>query len=215
MNKEEFFKLNPHKQIEYVNSQLKLGFSRDVIAKTVGYDRCSFNRKTKRYNYDFDENLQQFIKATPSNDEVISMQKKIENKVYESEVIKGNNKVLLEENNVENKADTSNVTTSNNKVIPKKKNKKDVQEIIKQTLQEEYPELKEMVELFRNNSRIITANTKKFDLENEKLKGNVVSKSFKTYENVLNEFIEFCRMKKETQKDLLALALIEFMEKYR
>jgi hypothetical protein len=42
-----------------------------------------------------------------------------------------------------------------------------------------------------------------------------MSKSFKTYKAVVEEFIEFSKKRKETQKDLVALALIEFIQRYK
>lgn len=54
----------------------------------------------------------------------------------------------------------------------------------------------------------------KIDLEQYELKGEVDSRSFKTYKHVLDKFKEFCKKRNETQKDLLAVALLEFMNKY-
>jgi len=40
-------------------------------------------------------------------------------------------------------------------------------------------------------------------------------RSFKTYARVLDKFAVFCKSKKEMQKDLIALALVEFMNTYK
>lgn len=49
---------------------------------------------------------------------------------------------------------------------------------------------------------------------NERLKGEVVTKSFKLYKEVHDEFVKFVSKRKETQKDLLSLAMLEFIKKY-
>jgi hypothetical protein len=50
--------------------------------------------------------------------------------------------------------------------------------------------------------------------KNDRLKGVVVTKSFKLYKDVHDEFMKFASKRKETQKDLLSLAILEFIEKY-
>ncbi|NEZ73674.1 hypothetical protein EXM36_18740 [Clostridium botulinum] len=54
----------------------------------------------------------------------------------------------------------------------------------------------------------------KIDLENYDLQGEIGSRSFKTYKYVLDEFKEFCKKRNESQKDLIAIALLEFIQKY-
>ena len=54
----------------------------------------------------------------------------------------------------------------------------------------------------------------KIDLENYDLKGEIGSRSFKTYKYVLDDFKKFCKDRNESQKDLIAMALLEFMKKY-
>lgn len=58
------------------------------------------------------------------------------------------------------------------------------------------------------------ASTVELNINHPKLSGEILTRSFRTYGSVLDEFAEFCKGKKEQQKDLMALALIEFMERY-
>lgn len=46
-----------------------------------------------------------------------------------------------------------------------------------------------------------------------KLSGFIATRSFRSYANIFDEFSDFCKERKEPQKDLMALALIEFMER--
>lgn len=54
----------------------------------------------------------------------------------------------------------------------------------------------------------------KIDLENYDLQGEIGSRSFKTYKYVLDKFKDFCKKRNESQKDLIAIALLEFIQKY-
>ncbi|HEY8804673.1 MAG TPA: hypothetical protein VIM42_06115 [Clostridium sp.] len=53
------------------------------------------------------------------------------------------------------------------------------------------------------------------NINNTNLKGALMVRSFKTYIKVLDKFALFCKDKKEMQKDLIALALVEFMDRYK
>ena len=53
------------------------------------------------------------------------------------------------------------------------------------------------------------------NVNHDDLQGDLMVRSFKTYERVLNKFAVFCKDKKEMQKDLIALALVEFMDTYK
>lgn len=109
----------------------------------------------------------------------------------------------------------------NTKVIPKESNtsiaiKKELIEVVKNTIDMEYPELQKIIEWFKKEQgKNQVIELPEADMNHPKLKGEIISKSFKTYKAVLDEFVEFSKNRKETQKDLVALALIEFMEKYK
>lgn len=53
------------------------------------------------------------------------------------------------------------------------------------------------------------------DVNHVELQGELMVRSFKTYARVLDKFAVFCKGKKEMQKDLIALALVEFMDTYK
>ncbi len=94
--------------------------------------------------------------------------------------------------------------------------KTEVIEAVKTTIKMEYPEIEEMIQWYKmqkGNENII--DVPNIDLNNPMLKGEIISRSIKTYKAVIDEFVEFCKGQKETQKDLIALALVEFVNKYR
>lgn len=84
-------------------------------------------------------------------------------------------------------------------------------------LEEQLPEVLDIVKEYKLNinkntniSKAITIN-----LPKDKLTGEDMTRSFKTYKSVLDDFKLFCNGRNESQKDLLAMALIEFMDKYK
>lgn len=58
--------------------------------------------------------------------------------------------------------------------------------------------------------------TKEIILTNDEYKGDLKTRSFRTYEDVLNNFVTFCVSNgRYSQQDLIAQALIDFMKKYK
>ncbi|WP_279146095.1 MULTISPECIES: hypothetical protein [Clostridium] len=125
---------------------------------------------------------------------------------------------MLPEKNIEN----YNLNEGNTKALPKDEtivlNKK-MADAIKNVIKTNYPEIEEIKDIIswykehKEKENIIEV--PEININNPKLKGEVISKSFKTYGDVISEFVAFCKSRKETQKDLLALAMVEFIEKYK
>lgn len=88
-------------------------------------------------------------------------------------------------------------------------------ENIKNIIEKEYPEILDIINLYKKNKvNFIEKENKKIDIHRHELQGELFSKSFKTYKKVLDDFVEFCSKRVEKQRDLIAIALLEFMEKY-
>lgn len=100
------------------------------------------------------------------------------------------------------------------KVTPKESNDNSI-DIVK-LLEEQLPIVLEIVKEYEKNKiqdKAIGDNT--LIIDEDKLTGEDAVRSFKTYKKVLDGFSVYCKNRKEKQKDLLAMALIEFMEKYK
>lgn len=86
---------------------------------------------------------------------------------------------------------------------------------IKKVIKKEYPEILEIINLYKKNKiNFNQEKSKKINIHRQELHGELFSKSFKTYKKVLDDFVEFCSNRIEKQRDLVAIALLEFMEKY-
>ncbi|MEG1132549.1 MAG: hypothetical protein RSD77_09530 [Romboutsia sp.] len=69
----------------------------------------------------------------------------------------------------------------------------------------------ELTEEEINILKIITRNYKLTDRKSE-LEGEVITRSIRTYKNVLDVFASYCKKNNISQKDSIALALIDFMK---
>lgn len=60
--------------------------------------------------------------------------------------------------------------------------------------------------------KIIAKNYNKMNTD-YKLEGEIKARSFKTYKNVVDKFVAYCKENKLCQKDCIAIALLDFMNK--
>lgn len=60
--------------------------------------------------------------------------------------------------------------------------------------------------------KVIAKNYNKTNTE-YKLEGEIKARSFKTYKNVMDKFVVYCKENKLCQKDCIAIALLDFMNK--
>lgn len=76
-------------------------------------------------------------------------------------------------------------------------------------------ELKEMVGWYRNQTNTNIIEIPEININISKLSGEVITRSFKMYKEIAEDFSKYADSRKETQKDLISLALLEFMQKYK
>lgn len=61
--------------------------------------------------------------------------------------------------------------------------------------------------------KMIINNYRSLELEGVKLEGKITTRSFRSYEEVMDKFVKFCKDNKLSQKDAFAQALMDFMTK--
>ena len=107
---------------------------------------------------------------------------------------------------------------------PTQSNSKSIESIPKNTFQlpSEFKELlsltgelKEMVFWYRNQTNTNIIELPEININISKLSGEVITRSFKMYKEIAADFSKYADSRKETQKDLISLALLEFMQKYK
>ena len=110
-----------------------------------------------------------------------------------------------------NKRQYIKIKENNNNEIPSVKKTK--QEIIKsndktKSVPEEHFLTQEEIKILK----VIAKNYNKTNTE-YKLEGEIKARSFKTYKSVVDKFVGYCKENKLCQKDCIAIALLDFMNK--
>ena len=81
-------------------------------------------------------------------------------------------------------------------------------------LVEQQPELEELLNWWKNEKNII--DIPEITLNKKEFTGKIMAKTFKTYRNIIDKFLGFCDKHNEyTQRDLVAMALLEYIQKYK
>lgn len=75
-------------------------------------------------------------------------------------------------------------------------------------------ELKEMLNWYKKQSSTLAAGISQINLNNKNLQGEVITRSYKMYKSVADDFKKFTSSRKESVKDLVSLAILEFVDKY-
>ncbi|AUN05182.1 hypothetical protein [Clostridium botulinum] len=133
--------------------------------------------------------------------------------------LEGNSKVAL--NDLDNKGSEFIEIKEIEKVLPKSP------KVTTPLVLEEFQNMKSDIEMIKDQINLLfekytedeirkenIIEVPKIDLENYDLQGEIGSRSFKTYKYVLDKFKDFCKKRNESQKDLIAIALLEFIQKY-
>lgn len=110
-----------------------------------------------------------------------------------------------------NKRQYIKIKENNNNEIPSVKKTK--QEIIKSNDKtKSVPEEHFLTQEEINILKVIAKNYNKTNTE-YKLEGEIKARSFKTYKSVVDKFVGYCKENKLCQKDCIAIALLDFMNK--
>lgn len=177
----------------------------DKFIRQFGINRKDFSVTIKGTGIEYNKST--FLYDIPSSEDV---NKSTTNQVYKLDTKVNQKKSSEEVNSLEvlkNKEVNHINTESRPQSIPK-----EVNELLSLTA-----ELKEMLEWYRKqtNPNVIETEIYNINLNDPKLDGEVVTRSFKIYKDIAEEFKDFATTRKETIKDLVSIALLEFIEKYK
>lgn len=174
---------NIEQLVKYVNINLKKGESITKLERALGLGKDTLRKKLNRANYKFKKELKEFVL----------------------------------DNNIEVTQD--NITHSNTKITLNKKENV-LQDNTYKTQKKEReitPDNTEVAQGFSDEDinilKSIIKNYKGLEVERLKLQGNITTRSFRTYETVIDKFVKYCSSNKLSQKDAIAQAMINFMEK--
>lgn len=169
--------------VKYVNEKMKNGLSMAQIEKEIKVGKDTLRKKLNRNNFKYDKNLKKYIYVT--------------NETHSNTLKKDVNKKPLD--NLDNQNITQSVT---------EKEDRETKNNIKKSVPEGHLFDEEEIAILKN----IIKNYK-LSTTNMILDGEIVTRSVRTYKNVLDKFVKYCKDNKLSQKDSIAIALIEFMKK--
>ena len=169
----------------------QFGIQRKDFSETIKDTNINYNKST--FQYDFGE-----VNFSTT-------------KVNLKEVIKGNEKVNY-------------IKPVEKQKVYQESNSNEIQSLQKNTFQlpREFKELlsltgdlKEMVGWYKKQTNTNIIDIPELNINNSKLDGEVVTRSFKMYKSIAEEFTRFAENRKEKQKDLISIAILELINKYK
>lgn len=169
--------------VKYVNEKMKNGLSMAQIEKEMKVGKDTLRKKLNRNNFKYDKNLKKYVYVT--------------SETHSNTPKKESEKKLIENNN--NIDITRSIT---------KKETKENSNSIKNNVPEGHLFTEEEITILKNiikNYKLCTTDVV--------LDGEIVTRSVRTYKNVLDRFAQYCKDNKLSQKDSIAIALIDFMKR--
>lgn len=197
MTRKEFDALDIYKQIEYFNMKMSNGLSQSKICKSINLPSSTWRDRLKRAKYKLDQ----------------------DNKCYKSvtDVIKGNvntNNTIVTPTEIidlpelQESTMPSSVTESTLEIL---KFKNDLLELAQ--IKKDIFNTIDIVKKYEIEKEIIDIVDIKID--SNKMTGDVKTRSFKVYSDVLDSFLEFTKKHPDLkQQDILCQFILEGIQKY-
>ena len=192
MNKTEFNNLEVMEQIEYINSQLIKGNTLTNICKSIGIGRSTIRDRFKKVSYEYNKTTNQY-------ESIIEIVEAIEPALNA-----GKNEPIKEDITPVIQQSSNLVVGTDNEILASLINNYD----------DMNNKLNEMYNWYKLQSSNKVVQTEKFKVDD--FEGDIVVRSYKLYEPIQREFLEFCkRNNKYKVQDILSQALKEFLDKYK
>lgn len=194
MNKTEFNNLEVLEQIEYINKSLLEGNTLTNICKSIGIGRSTIRDRFKKVSYEYNKSINQYESIV---------------EIIEAETIApaGANKPIKEDIKPF-------VQESSNLVVGTElyKNNEILINMIN-NYDDNLSKLNELYDWYKLQSSNKVVQTEKFKVDD--FEGDIVVRSYKLYEPIQREFLEFCKKNNKYKvQDILSQALKEFLDKY-
>lgn len=191
MNKTEFNSLEVMEQIEYINKSLLEGNTLTNLCKSIGIGRSTISDRFKKVSYKYNKSINQYESIV----EIIE--------AIEPALPAGANEPIKEDITPVIQQSSNLVVGTDNEILTSLINNYDDMNI----------KLNEMYNWYKLQSSNKVVQTEKFKVDD--FEGEIVVRSYKLYEPIQREFLEFCkRNNKYKVQDILSQALKEFLEKY-
>ena len=191
MNKTEFNNLEVMEQIEYINNQLMEGNTLTNICKSIGIGRSTIRDRFKKVSYEYNKAINQYESIV---------------EIIEAETIApaGANKPIKEDIKPFVQESSNLVVGTDNEILTSLINNYD----------DMNNKLNEMYDWYKLQSSNKVVQTEKFKVDD--FEGDIVVRSYKLYEPIQREFLEFCKKNNKYKvQDILSQFIKDGLEKYK
>lgn len=190
MNKTEFNDLDVMEQIEYINKSLLEGNTLTNICKSIGIGRSTIRDRFKKVSYEYNKAINQYESIVEIVEAGTIAQAEA------NEPIKEDIKPVIQQS-------SNLVVGTDNEILTSLINNYD----------DMNNKLNEMYNWYKLQSSNKVVQTEKFKVDD--FEGDIVVRSYKLYEPIQREFLEFCKKNNKYKvQDILSQALKEFLDKY-
>ena len=198
MNKTEFNNLDIMDQIEYINKSILEGNTLTNICKSIGIGRSTIRDRFEKVSYKYNKSINQYESII----EIIEAETIAP--AGENEPIKEDIKPIIQES-------SNLVVGTDNEILTSLINKCN-------SIINNYDDMNNKVDEVYNWYKLQSSNkvvqTEKFKVDD--FEGEIVVRSYKLYEPIQREFLEFCkRNNKYKVQDILSQFIKEGLEKYK
>ena len=201
----EFKELEVSEQVQIVNDLIEHGYSVERIRKSLEIGKNYISNTFKANGYTKDKETKLFIKATQGQETTKNTTKATGGTNKANKDLQKQEEDLKEPNTLEDKV---------KHLEDEIKGIMDTLELVADSIIEFDKRINELANT--TNATNTTNTTTSSKLNVKKLKGNKVTRSFKLNEQVQKDFKAFCKANSEYEVgEILATAMLEYMEKYK
>ena len=192
MNKTEFNSLDVMEQIEYINKSLLNGNTLTNICKSIGIGRSTIRDRFEKVSYKYNKSINQYESIV----EIIE--------TIEPALPAGENEPIKEDINPVIQQSSNLVVRTDNEILTSLINNYDNMN----------NKLNEMYDWYKLQSSNKVVQTEKFKVDD--FEGDIVVRSYKLYEPIQREFLEFCKKNNKYKvQDILSQFIKDGLEKYK
>lgn len=210
MDREKFKKMNDKERIAWVESKYTEGYTTSQIVKEFDIPKNTLGDTFRRNGYASSKSKKMYVKAeyvnNSSEDVMIKPSAEPGHKVVKHK----NNSTKLIVKEYENNTNISHLPINIENELIKMISWYKKQQKIEQEREEIYNWVLKQMQLQKT-----IIDVPKLEIRKDKLTGKIRSRSFTIYQDVLEKFNNFCKDKPYSKQDLLSMALLEYMEKYK
>lgn len=208
MSYEELIKLDIHEQINYLNNRLDKGLSVKEIRDVLGVGERKLQKYLKSINYKYDQKIRNYILVTKVSDAVIEGSEKVLNYNNNQLVVKDKTEANIKPVEAERANPLPVEFTDYDKLIKMV----NTYEAMSKRM-EQMDKYEEMLQWYELQKSVIDVTPPK--LEILPTDAEPVTRSFKIYPDVNNDFKKFCS-KNDNYKvqDIISFAIRQFLDTY-